>query len=94
MRMRERRSEIVYGRVTADEKERIRQYADGLGTDVSNLTRELLLREVGVKSLDSERCSATRLFQLYLRTTKDALELGSQFTVDRFAAICQELGIS
>ena len=94
MRMRERRSEIVYGRVTADEKEQIHRYAEEHGTDISNLTRELLLREVGCRSIASERCAATRLFQLYLRTTKDALELGAHFTAERFTAICQELGIS
>ena len=92
--MREKRSEVIYGRVTAEEKDLIRRYANECGTDVSNLTRELLLREIGTNDLDAERRSATRLFQLYLRTTRDALELREGFTAERFAHICEELGIS
>ena len=32
--------------------------------------------------------------ELYLRTTRDALELRKGFTAERFGHICEELGIS
>lgn len=85
------RTRAVTGRVTQQEEELIKQYAIDHGTDVSNLTRDVLLREVAGKTLSVERQASALLLELFVRTMEASLELGEEFTVQRFRKLCAEV---
>lgn len=82
----------VTGKVTAEEKREITEYAISCGSDESTLTRELWLAELGGKRLRSEHQAGAQMLTLFKRTMTASLEQGEQFTGKEFRAICAEVG--
>ena len=77
--------------VTPAEYDRIRQYAAARQMDVSALTRDLWLQELGEEWLDIDRQASSILLQLFIRTMEASLELGDQFNGKRFRQLCAEV---
>lgn len=77
----------VAAHVTPEEYDRIKAHALNLGQDVSTITRELWLSEIGLQAADPART----MLHLFVRTMEASLELGEEFDVAKFREICAEV---
>ena len=77
--------------VTPAEYDRIRQYAAERQMDVSTVTRDLWLQELGEEWLDIDRQASSILLQLFIQTMEASLELGDQFTGKHFRRLCADV---
>jgi hypothetical protein len=72
-------------KLTKAEDQRVRAYAAAQGYDLSSFVRGTVLAAVEGKSL---RSPAVMHLEVFVRTVEAWLELGEQFTVEKFRQIC------
>jgi hypothetical protein len=73
-------------KLTKAEDERLRAYAEAQGSELSTFVRATLLAAIQGKSL---RSPSVMHLEIFVRTVEAWLELGNQFSLEKFREICQ-----
>jgi hypothetical protein len=80
---------VISGKFTPEEAALVRARVAEAGGDLSSATRELWLRELGLNQLSSGCESCEKMLRLFKATMEMSLELGENFTAEKFRSLCQ-----